>query len=130
MTYTDTGGHGAASELIACAYFLKKGWYVYRSQGQHAPFDLVLYREGQVIRVEVKSVSITEGRNTKSPGFAWPVNDQWDWLALVLPDGQVMTFHFGTTKRVAREAVRAVLGLPQIVRNNLGHKVIKETEEG
>lgn len=108
--FTDSGAKGAASELIACAHFLKQGYYVYRSEGQHAPFDLVVYKGGALLRVEVKSVSIQVNASTgaRSCTFARPKNEEYDLLAVVIDD-HVIVFERGSLMTDCMAAVRQVV---------------------
>lgn len=92
MSYTDTGACGAAGELLASAHFLSQGYYVFRSQSQHSPFDLVIYRDGQCQRVEVKYATVLVSHTgRKYLSYSKPRNREWDLLAVVL-NQQVHTF--------------------------------------
>jgi len=71
---------GSASELIACAYFLREGYYVFRSVHVSCPFDLIIHKDDISYRVEVKTLTVVDG---KSSAFSAPRNSQWDLLAVV-----------------------------------------------
>jgi len=92
-TWQSKGAKGAASELVACAHLMRQGWHVFRCESPNSPFDLVAYREGEFLRVEVKSISrVPLARTRRSPdprmgvGIPWPSNDEWDLLIAVDPD--------------------------------------------
>jgi PD-(D/E)XK endonuclease len=76
---------GAASELIACVHLMRQGWHVFRCESPSCPFDLAAYRNGEFVRVEVKSITWTN-RARYAPAIPWPVNDEWDLLIAVDPD--------------------------------------------
>jgi hypothetical protein len=84
-TWTSRSGKGAASELIASVHLLRQGYHVYRSMAGTAPFDLVAYRDGVLLRVEVKSATMKPGNDRYAPCFTWPANEDWD-LLLVADD--------------------------------------------
>jgi hypothetical protein len=96
---------GAWSELSASAHLLARGFDVYRSVSPAAAFDLVAHRDGQLLRVEVKTVSRPRGISW-CPAFGWPVNDEWDLVLIVAPD-VVFEFHKSATREDARDAIRA-----------------------
>lgn len=107
---------GAVSELRASAHLLAQGYDVYRSVADRASFDLVAHRDGQLIRVEVKTLSRPKFEHY-CPAFGWPVNDEWDLLLLVGPD---VVLQFWADSGVTRlDAVRAV-------REHYGLKVTTE----
>lgn len=100
---------GAASELIACAELIRRGYYVYRCESPSAPFDLVAYRDAQCLRVEVKTITFHETK-TYAPNFATPANDEWDLLVVVGKAADVFIFEGGTDVRDARNAIRTHFG--------------------
>lgn len=110
-----TQARGAISELRACADLMAAGYYVYRCESSAAPFDLVAYKDGQILRVEVKSVSWNLDRRDEErvvalhPNFTWPKNTEWDLLAVV-GDDQVFYFDSSTTREEARNHVREHYG--------------------
>lgn len=66
---TPTGTTGAISELAVCSYFLSRGYYVYRTQSQNSPCDLVIMNSsGETARVEVTTSSATKLDGTLSYG--------------------------------------------------------------
>lgn len=105
--------HGAASELQACAALLKAGYHVFRSETPSAPFDLVAYKNGKLVGVEVKSLTMKSGENADgvkyAPVFSWPSNGQWDLLIVVAPE-RVFCFDSKTTQPEARDALRRHYG--------------------
>lgn len=103
------GARGAVSELRACAALMEEGYYVFRCEAPNAPFDLVAYRDGKCVRVEVKTISIVKNR-ANSVVFGWPTNDEWDLLVLVGPS-RVMQFAAPATYEQVRDAVRVAHGL-------------------
>jgi hypothetical protein len=92
--YTGKTAKGAASELIAVAYFLRQGYYVYRSESPHAPFDLMIYKDGVSQRVEVKSVPVRLSPDGKDRWVtvSYPRNDEWDLLAFVVDESCVRVY--------------------------------------
>jgi len=106
--WASSGPVGAASELRACAHLIDAGYYVYRCESPSAPFDLVAYRHGACLRVEVKTLSMKDHQD-HAPSFGWPRNDEWDLLIIV---GRADVFQFtpDTPKWQARDAIRVHLG--------------------
>ena len=49
---------GDAAEAAVTAHFLTEGYDVFSPFGGHGPFDLVVHRDGQLLRVEVKSTTV------------------------------------------------------------------------
>jgi len=86
---------------------MRLGYYVYRCESPVAPFDLVAYKGGQCIRVEVKTVT----PHPTAPDFSRPKNDQWDLLAVVA-DATVFFFEPTTPVLDMRNAFRDYYGLP------------------
>jgi hypothetical protein len=113
--YTDSGGKGAAGELVTAAYFLTLGYYVYRSQGAHAPFDLVAYKDGVCTRVEVKSVNVCiyEKTGKRMISIGSIRNSEYDLFSVVI-DQTVMIFDRGVDIEDVRiEVRRAVAAMPE-----------------
>jgi Holliday junction resolvase-like predicted endonuclease len=54
---------GAHSELVACAWLLERGYEVYRNISPHGLGDLVVVKDGQMLRIDVKTCA--EGRKTR-----------------------------------------------------------------
>lgn len=50
------GLSGAIAELVACNALLARGFHVFRALSNSAPYDLVADINGELFRVEVKSV--------------------------------------------------------------------------
>jgi hypothetical protein len=102
---------GPASELRAAVHLMRQGFDVFRCVGPHAPFDLVAYRNGQLYRVEVKTLSKSKS-DSFVPPFGWPVNDEWD-LVVLCGDGVIFQWSAGVTREEARLQIAESL---QIVR--------------
>lgn len=103
-----TSARGAISELAACTWFMERGFYVYRCQSPHAPFDLVAYRPGgPALRVEVKSATVNRRGHVS---LRMPPPGHWDLLAVVGRDGAVLTFGPGATYTEVQGAVRSHYG--------------------
>ncbi len=81
---------GAASELIAAAHFMKKGWYVFRAESPNCPCDIIIMRGKICLRVEVKSGTFY--KSTGTPSFNKNVDPgKFDVLSVVLPDNTVVS---------------------------------------
>lgn len=100
---------GAASELRACAVLLDSGYSVFRSESPNAPFDLVAYQDGQLLRVEVKTLSPATS-TSYAPVFTWPTNEEWDLLIIVGPD-QIFQFRSPIDRETARDTIRMAYDL-------------------
>lgn len=46
---------GAANEMAAIAWLLKRGYEVFRNVSQHGPIDLIAYKDGVTLLLDVKS---------------------------------------------------------------------------
>ncbi len=87
MMGTDNGNtvnKGVISELRVEVDLLSKGYHVFRSESPGCPCDIVAIRNGECIKVEVKSISSNRGIRKSDyqehlPGFI-------DWWAFVLPN--------------------------------------------
>jgi hypothetical protein len=110
---------GAASELRAAAHLLAQGYDVYRSVADHATFDMIAHRNGELIRVEVKTVSKPKAEHNLPP-FGWPVNDDWDLLLIVAPDVVFQFWAGSATRDSAGDAIREHYGLPIADRSLVG----------
>lgn len=89
MNFVNGIARGAASELIASAHLMELGYHVFRSLSASCPCDLIAYKGGELLRVEVKSASIMAGK-TYNPSFPRPSNDEWDLLVVVSDDRRVV----------------------------------------
>lgn len=80
-----TGTTGAVSELRVSVDLLSYGVHVFRALSPCCPCDLVVLRNGQVLRVEVRTGYRTQGGKV---GFGYSSRDdgRHDILAIVLPD--------------------------------------------
>jgi hypothetical protein len=105
------GAKGAASELIACAYLMARGFYVYRCESPHAPFDLVAYNRQRMLRVEVKSINDMKG--CWAPSVSWPKNDEWDLIIAVGGDGRCIEIE-SHDRVTCTNIVRAAYGWPPV----------------
>lgn len=93
VAYTSSSARGAASELVACAWLLERGWHVCRSVSPSCPFDGIAWRDGVALRFEVKTLSLTLAHQAGTLGFARypgatftaPGNNEWDLLLVVGP---------------------------------------------
>lgn len=105
------GVTGAASELVVCAELMRLGYHVFRCESPTAPFDLVAYRDGQCLRVEVKSLSFQQN---SAPVVSVPTNDEWDLVAYVGRDADVFVFQpqpsADALRRLVHDRVRAHYG--------------------
>lgn len=78
-----TGAVGAASEMIVCVDLINKGWEVFRAVSPASPCDLLIMRDGELLRVEVKTGSFSKGTNV--PFYPRPKHsDAYDLLAIAL----------------------------------------------
>lgn len=73
---------GAQSELAAAAHLMGLDYKVFRAMSPSSPFDLVAYKDGQCLRVEVKTAKINRPLGVR-PAWSIPVHDEWDLLAIV-----------------------------------------------
>lgn len=73
----------AVGEMAAAADLMCRGFFVYRCLSQTGPFDLLAYKEGRMLRIEVRcGVLDKQGQarcSTPAPG-------RYDVLAVVLSD--------------------------------------------
>lgn len=85
-----TSSTGAAHELIVCAYLMKLGYHVFRSQSPSCPCDLIAMISDNIFLVEV-----TTGLKTKK-GYNYPSKSggsyKFDILAVVFHDGEIKWF--------------------------------------
>jgi len=74
-----TGTRGAISELRVCADLLEKGYEVFRAVSPAASCDLAALRNGELLRIEVRT-----GTYKLTGGISYPKNIKADVLAVVL----------------------------------------------
>jgi hypothetical protein len=74
---------GAAGELTAAANLIQRGYLVYQSAARTGPFDLIAYRNGEFLRIEVRSIRVEQ----QKCDVRW---EEVDLLARVMPDGLVL----------------------------------------
>lgn len=53
---------GAMSELIVCADLLGKGYEVFRSLSPHSSCDMIVLKDGKIIRIESRTGQRREGK--------------------------------------------------------------------
>lgn len=117
MNFTSTTARGAASEMVACAYFMAHGYHVFRAVAASCPVDLIVQKPGEaLVRVEVKSAS--RGPMARNWTYVHPTNDTvWDLLAIVHPDGTVVPLpnegRSPAEVRVAYAQALERIGIPQ-----------------
>lgn len=82
-----TGNTGAASELLVCADLIFRSVHVFRSVSPASPCDLVIQRDGKLLRVEV-----TKGKRLSSGKLGWAPHEasKYDVLALVFDDRSIV----------------------------------------
>lgn len=82
----NSGKVGAMHEMLVCCDLLKKGYDVFRAVSQSSSCDMVVLKEGKVIRVEV-----TTGGFTATGKVTHPSKDfsRFDLLAIVLHTGEI-----------------------------------------
>lgn len=89
---------------------MQQGFDVFRSVAPHAPFDLAAYRDGRLLRVEVKTLG-KPATPTIVPVFGWPTNDEWDIL-VVVGDQHIFQFPAEATRHEMCEAIATAYGIP------------------
>lgn len=113
--FTSKVARGAASEMLACAYLLERGYHVFRAISATCPVDLIAYRDGEApIRVEVKTGN-RAGGDVGNMNFSSPRNSEWD-LLIVVTNGHVALLRNEGTMEDVREAYHAELAKVGIVR--------------
>lgn len=81
------GTVGAINELRVAIDLLKRGFDVYRALSPASPCDLVIFKNGSMLRIEVKTGYIRTGLTESSLFVAPPKrDDSFDILAIVLPE--------------------------------------------
>ncbi len=85
---TSTGSTGALSEMLVCAEMLRRGYHVFRSISPSCPCDLILMRDGRLIRAEVKSGTVY--KKTGRIAYSKPRNGSAHDMLVVLPDGAIV----------------------------------------
>ena len=85
LTVTKCGAH---SELIACAYLLRKGYDVYRAVNWTSKADLVAVRGDAILRVQVKTGTYLYDSGKFS--YPKPLNDLYDLLIVVDYKGDIV----------------------------------------
>lgn len=80
------GTSGAVSELMASTDLMLKGYHVFRALSPSCPCDLIAFKDGVSLRVEVRSVSL---RADGSLSVRARERDDCDVYAFVVPDGTI-----------------------------------------
>jgi PD-(D/E)XK endonuclease len=82
------GTYGALNELIVSVDLINRQFHVFRALSPNAPFDLAVYKDGKLLRIEV-----TKGQKSASTGtisFPAHVKDKYDVLAIVFHDNTIL----------------------------------------
>ena len=79
---------GATHELLVCAYLMRRGFNVFRSQSPSCPCDIVAMKDGEFFRIEVT----TGYRGVNGVTFPYHAPDKYDILACVFHD-DTMVFY-------------------------------------
>ena len=116
---------GAASELLASAHLMSLGYHVFRALAANCPFDLFAYKDGETLRVEVKS-STYRPDDRYNPSFPKPRNDEWDILAIVTHCGTVSLIPFSPDFDAIKDAYFEALAEVGIERKFFGRPTIRK----
>jgi len=84
------GAVGALNELRASVDLMLRGWEVFRALSPSSPCDMVAFRNGTLLRVEVTTGYITPG--TGKLAYSKHIKDKRDILAVVLHNGSISYF--------------------------------------
>lgn len=79
--HLNTGQIGTISELLVCANLIGQGFEVFRSVNPASPFDMVIFKDNKLYKVEVKSGFFTEANVLRYPS---PTNKFFDIIAVVI----------------------------------------------
>ena len=82
-----SGTVGAMHELIVCADLMRKGFEVFRAVSPSSRFDAVVFKDGNMFRLEVTTGSAYAGGK-----IHYPVKDKnrFDILAIVVWSGEIL----------------------------------------
>lgn len=58
---------GAHSELIAVTWLLSEGYEVFRNVSSHGPIDIIAFRDGETLLLDVKSRAYMHGDGAAKP---------------------------------------------------------------
>lgn len=89
----ETRHSGAASEFFVLADLSLKGWDVYRSLSSGSKYDLLVEKNKQVLKIEVRS-GWTEGEDRKV-AFSTKSLGEPDIFAVVTDEGSSVNYFFG-----------------------------------
>ncbi len=80
-----TGTLGAIHELLAAADLMRRGYHVFRALSPHCPSDLLIYRAGTALRVQVRTAQMPDPAS-RILQFSLKARDRgtFDLLALVV----------------------------------------------
>jgi hypothetical protein len=74
---------GAAAELVVCADLFRRGYHVFRALAPNCPCDLIAMKDGEILRVEVKSAGFVGTTGRCSIAVPVPSYGKFDLLAVV-----------------------------------------------
>lgn len=117
---------GELGETIVKLAFIQRGWRVSHTAANY-PYDLVVERHGQILRVQVKTVRRSKVVNFKA-------SDDFDTAAIVTGDGSIYILPRSAMKfrSAGRDSKRLKFSLTQALREvyKLGeHTPIKMVDE-
>ncbi len=84
----DTTAKGAYSELVVCTDLIRRGYSVFRSLSLCSECDVVAIRNGEIVRVEVKTAHKSSSGKIMHPGIKHQIG-KFDVLALVVSDTEI-----------------------------------------
>jgi hypothetical protein len=84
----NTTTKAAVGEMTVAADLMCRGFFVYRCLSQTGPFDLLAYKDGKMLRVEVRCGVVDKRGQARC---AMPIPGRYDVLAVVLRDSIVYT---------------------------------------
>jgi len=64
MNKHPTADKGDLAVYKAQLSFAESGYYIFTTISEHLPFDFIAYKNGKCLRVQVKYISIREGKKT------------------------------------------------------------------
>ncbi len=87
----DRGEIGAMGELRVSADLIARGYYVFRNLSPTGPFDLAAYRNGKLLRIEVRSGL----KHKRSNRISWGTKstDECDHYAVYLKHEHVVFYY-------------------------------------
>lgn len=98
------GSSGALSELLVCADLIQREYQVFRSVSPNADFDIVAFKDNQLIKIEVRTTRMLQS------GINFPIKEsdigKFDLLALVLRDKNNEIVYFSHDEAVDQYKLR------------------------